>query len=352
MPHIDILEPKTHAFRNLIGQIPLTNVKDYEKSITVDLVKHDNPADMLKGTYGFVKATWSLDGKDAERASQGTMEEALDQMLSGKALGLGLETVDFIFRISGITRIDTHQIVRQRIGVTFSQQCSGDQFWTHQNCLIEPSIYMNERARYVFLESMLTAKYAYAEMVSSEGISIQAARSILPHCLETFIFMKVNLATLLFFHQKRIDDGSQTWQLNNIAQKMADKVCEVFPQLKEVFERNKTRFTFQTDASKDRKNTFSTGLYVPDPDTFDYHSRDFLYERTKKEMHLVGDKYIKPCLELYYWGTQEIEYSSFRDIKRAYEVLDEDNKNHPYRSNNQIRTLAELKNEDLKQKYL
>lgn len=321
MPHIDSLTPKPHAFPRLFGQLPLTRVRDYSRSIKVDLVKHDDPSTMLNGTYDFAKATWSEDGRESERATLQEKEDALSQMLAGKTLQLGLETVQFIFRISGITRIDTHQIVRQRVGVTFSQQCSGDQFWTHHDVLVEPSIKQELGPYSAFLTTALQSKQVYQEMLDTQKISVQAARSILPHCLETFVFMRIDLATLLFFHQKRIDDGSQTWQMNEVAQQMADRVIEIFPQTAVAFEKSKTRFKFQVEASKDRTNSFSTGLYLPSPDNFEYHDQDFLYPQTKNKMHLVGDHKVDEFPTEYYLGTSRLSESEYKEFKAEYELV-------------------------------
>jgi thymidylate synthase (FAD) len=318
MPHNKNLEPKKHPFRVLFGQRPLTCFKDYRKSIKVELIKYDDRESMLRGTYDFVKATWSEDGRESERASESEMQDALKAMLSGKALGLGLETVNFMFKISGITRIDTHQIVRQRIGVTFSQQCTGDRFLNHNDVLVEESIAKYPDILERFIDSTLKCKMCYSRMVDSLDISIQAARSILPHNLETFIFMNTNLATLLFFYQKRIDDGSQTWQMNEISRQMADEVCRVFPELSEVFEKNKSKFKLQREASADRKNTFSTSLYVPNVDEFDYHERDFLYQKKKNEMNFTNT----PIEDRYYWGFRRISKEMYDEIKKAYSLLD------------------------------
>jgi thymidylate synthase ThyX len=340
MPHVDTLMPKKHAFAIRFGQRPLTAFKNYRDAIKVDLIKWDDPSAMMKGTYDFVKATWSEDGKESSRATEREMEYALQQMMEGKALGLGLETMNFMFRISGITRIDTHQIVRQRIGVTFSQQCSGDQFWHHQNCLVEPSIYYSpDWNRYK--EFTLEAKNLYAQLCD-DGISIQAARSVLPHNLETFIFMNTNLATLLFFHQKRIDDGSQTWQINEIAQQMANEASAKFPALFEMFEKNKKRFKFQRDASADRQNTFSTALYLPEEDNFEYHKRDFLYDQRKKDMHGVGpaNRLTHAFTPKYYWGHLELTEAEYWYIYNEYKILDENIHDNPKLSNEGIRTMA------------
>ena len=342
MPHNPELSPKKHSFRVLFGQKPLTKFKDYRKAIKVDLIKWDDPVQMLKGTYDFVKATWSEDGKESERANEEEMRFALKQMLSGKALGLGLETVNFMFRISGITRIDTHQIVRQRIGITFSQQCTGDRFLTHNDVLIEESIAKDPINLSHFINATLSAKNAYAYM-NDHGISIQAARSILPHNLETFIFANMNLMTLLFFHQKRIDDGSQTWAINVIAQQMADEVCKVFPDLYEVFEKNKTKFKFQTEASKDRQNTFSTSLYIPKNDTdFDYHERDFLYPQKKLEMHFTET----PIPDFHFWGHEKVTPDQYEFAKKKYDELDKDIHENSW-SNDEIKERAEKLNNEI-----
>jgi thymidylate synthase (FAD) len=328
--HNPTLIPKHHAFRVLFGQEPLTHFKDYASSIKVDLIKYDDRETSLKGTYDFVKATWSEDGKESDRASTEEMQEALSAMLSGKALGLGLETISFIFRISGITRIDTHQIVRQRIGVTFSQQCTGDRMMHHNDVLVEESIANNEIELSHFIDATLSCKNTYAAMID-DGISIQAARSILPHNLETFIFMKIDLSTLLFFHKKRIDNGSQTWQINLIAQQMADEVSRVYPEMREVFERNKKAFKFQREASADRKNTFSTGLYIPEEDEFEYHDRDFLYPQKKNKMHFTNT----PIEDMYFIGLQRITKEKYDFAKKVYAGLDLDIKSNHY-SNQEI----------------
>lgn len=318
MPHNPDFQPKPHAFARRYGQIPLTKFRNYADAIDVELIQHTPLNQMLDGVYDFIKATWSNDGFEAIRATNSEKKEALMQMLSGKALPLGLETVQFIFRISGISRIDTHQIVRQRIGVTFSQQCSGDQFWNHQNALVEPSIHKKEFMRREYIWHTLEAKRLYAKMVSN-GVSIQAARSILPHNLETFLFMRCDLATLLMFYKKRIDYGSQTWQLNEIANQMAGEVMDAYGAwMAEPFTKAGKQFTFQKDAGKDRKNTFSTSLYLPDPDDFDYHEHDFLYPKKKYEM-LELDYEFEP---FYYWGDREIDREQYNEISDLYANLD------------------------------
>ena len=102
MSHNPALEPKKKAFRVLFGQKPLTRFKDYKSAIKVELMEPEPEEKMMKRIYNFVKATWSEDGHEADRATPEQMQDALDSMLSGKALGLGLETINLTFLISGI----------------------------------------------------------------------------------------------------------------------------------------------------------------------------------------------------------------------------------------------------------
>jgi thymidylate synthase (FAD) len=340
MPHNPELTPKKHKFKILFGQIPLTHFKDYRKSIKVQLVEPEPKEKMMKRIYGFVNSTWADNIEELEGTEEQQLD-ALNQMLSGKALQLGLETVNLTFLISGITRVDTHQIVRQRIGVTFSQQCTGDRFLHHNDVLVEQIFNQDELLLNEYINATLECKNLYAEMIDAE-ISIQAAREILPHNLETFIWMHTNLLTLLQFHAKRIEDGSQTWTMNEIAQQMADETIKAYPELFGVFEKNKKKFTFQKEASKDRENTFSTSLYLPRENDFDYNERDFLYQRGKQAMHAIND----PIEDKYFWGYVELKKETFDMIKMRYDRFNLDVEQADW-SNEEIKTQAESLNQDL-----
>jgi thymidylate synthase (FAD) len=320
MPNNTLLEPKKKAFANKIGQVPLTVFKDYRKTIKVTLMNPEPEESMMNRIYSFVKATWADSPEELENATKEQKEDALNQMLSGKALGLGLETVNLTFTIAGISHIDAQQITRQRVGVTFSAQCTGDRFLTHNDVLVEECIAQDKDLLHDFIMSTLKTKMCYSHLVNSGKVSIQAARCILPRNIETFYNMNTNLSTLMFFHQKRIENESQTWQMNEVAQQMADEVCKAYPQLKEVFERNKKKFKFQKEAAADRKNSFSTSLYIPKDDEFEYNDKDFLYPKTKGEMHYTNT----PIETSYYWGFEQVNKGQYETIKTAYDVFDKE----------------------------
>ena len=331
MTHVDSLIPKKHPFRIIFGQKPLTHFKDYRKSIKVELLNPEPKEQMMKRIYQFVRATWADSPDQNSNPTEEQMKDGLNAMLSGKSLGLGLEATNLTFKISGISRVDLQQIVRQRIGVVYSVQCTGDRDLRHNEILVEESIAKDSTVLDRFIRAINSTKESYVDMVDSQNVSIQAARLVLPECREGFMFMNTNLSTLIFFHQKRIDDGSQTWEINRIAQLMADAVCEVYPEMKDVFEKNKKKFKFQRDASADRTNTFSTGLYLPKVDDYDYHTRDVMYPMTKEEMHFTNT----PIEDTYYWGYKKVS-------EKEYELIES-----KYRENNKLVHEKSLSNQDI-----
>lgn len=348
MPHVNNLIPKKHPMKLLFGQKSLTKFEDYRQSIKVELLNPEPKDQMMRRIYQFVKATWADSSDENSNPTIEQMEEALNAMLSGKSLQLGLEATNLTFKISGITRIDLQQIVRQRIGVVFSVQCSGDRDIRHNSILVEECIAQESDLLQSYIDSVLHAKNSYEKMTDSLKISIQAARSIIPESRELFMLMNTNLSTLLFFHQKRIEDGSQTWQINEIAQQMADSVCEVYPEMKEVFERNKSKFKFQKEASADRKNSFSTGLYIPKVDEFEYHNMDFLYPVKKVDMHFTGTP-IKP---MYFWGMQEVSEDQYNFIKNEYSKLNIEIRENHYSNEGILEKARALNSEILPQLQL
>lgn len=334
--HNPELVPKKHPYKMQFGQKPLTHFRDYRKAINIELLEPESEEQMMKRLYRFVRATWEDSPNDNLHPTEQQMKEGLDAMLSGKALGLGLEATSLTFVISGITRVDLQQIVRQRVGVTFSVQCTGDRDLRHSPILIEESVAQDPVLLQQVIDSHLLPKKTYADLLDSDKVSIQAARMFLPESREMHMYMHTNLSTFLFFYQKRIDDSSQTWQINEVVRKMAEEICKVYPQMKPVFEKASTSFKMAKNAEADRSSTFATALYIPKIDSYEYHERDYLYNKTKEEFNFTNT----PIPDTYYWGDKRITQEQYEDIKRQYaessKVVDEQ-----HMSNAQIRTLNE-----------
>ena len=123
MPHNPKVPKRAKPASVLQNVKPKTTFKDALDAVTVDLISR--PDEHLNlAAYAFQKATWAdkpyVPGKD--EAVDAEVLRTLDiEAVKGNGLPLSLELFDFIFAVSGISRIITHQIVRTRIGATYSQ---------------------------------------------------------------------------------------------------------------------------------------------------------------------------------------------------------------------------------------
>lgn len=317
MSHNPDLTPKRHPYKLSFGQRPLTRFHDYRKAISVKLIEPESKDQMMRRLYRFVRATWEDSPEDNQNPTQEQMRDGLNAMLSGQALGLGLEATSLTFEISGITRADLQQIVRQRVDVTFSVQCTGDRDLRHNPILIEESIAQDPELLRRVMYVNLIAKETYANLLDSRKVSIQAARLHLPEAREMHMYMRTSISTLLFFYQKRIDDSSQTWQINEVARKMAEEVCKVYPEMEAVFKKYSTKFTMAKNAEADRGSTFATALYLPKVDSYEYHNRDYLYDKTKEDFNWTNT----PTEDRFFWGTEEITEDQYKFINDFYKQL-------------------------------
>ena len=126
--------------------------------------------------------TRSLD--DVSRMSTEEKLEQLEYMFN--TIQTPFEFVDYIFRISEISRATTHQMVRTRTA-SFQQESMRaadvrDHSWSGPN----DSFYDN---------TIASSINKYAELIDY-GMPIQDARGVLPTAIHTSILMKANLRTL------------------------------------------------------------------------------------------------------------------------------------------------------------
>jgi len=284
MPHDPNIHPQQKPADVLRGEVPRTAFVDNLDSVKVTLIHWPDPRMDLVG-HAFQSATWAddpyLPGENEK------LDKDLDKKLrilafEGKGLPLSLELYDFVFSVSGISRIVTHQLVRNRIGATYSQQCSGDKDWRHHRALVPRSVYHEPELWSRFREQVLASKMLYAEMLDTLKIPILDARRILPHCLETFIYVKFNLVTLSSFIHKRDCVQTQEPETVMVARRMREAVLARFPQLAGLLQ-NQCRIGRCYYATSDR--TVGTSMFLPDEDhDFPYNKENFIYGQTVHEM--------------------------------------------------------------------
>jgi thymidylate synthase (FAD) len=116
------------------------------------------------------------------------------------------EHIVFRFKISNVSRVLSHQLVRYRTGVSFTQK---SQRSTQPSTFLLPkSIATNERYREVAVESIGCVYDAYKKLVES-GVSEEDARYILPNGTETEIIMTMNGRELITAGKQRLCQEAQ-----------------------------------------------------------------------------------------------------------------------------------------------
>ncbi|MHA1156287.1 MAG: FAD-dependent thymidylate synthase, partial [Candidatus Heimdallarchaeota archaeon] len=142
------------------------------------------------------------------------------------------EHVNFTFRISGVSRVTSHQLVRHRMA-SFSQESQrysdplevGQKDWA----VIPDSILENSKARKIaedFLQQSIDARKQLDEL----GIELEDSRYLLPNATKTAVVMSMNARSLWNFFNFRICNRAQ-WEIRRLAQMIFYLVNDAAPAL-------------------------------------------------------------------------------------------------------------------------
>lgn len=118
-----------------------------------------------------------------------------------------LEHASFTFKISGISRSCSHQLVRHRIA-SYSQQSQRYVKLDNPNWVL-PTNYMPyddeaERLERVMLASCEKSLEAYEKLINGYGCESDEARCVLPNAAPTIIVITMNIRTLMNFFNERL----------------------------------------------------------------------------------------------------------------------------------------------------
>ena len=126
------------------------------------------------------------------------------------------EHIYFTFKIEGISRACSHQLVRHR-HCSFTQRsqryCSEEGFHT----VVPESIYSNN-VRDEYLDFMNATDYFYRRF-QAEGVPNEDARYILPNACTTDLYLSCNLRELIHICNERLCSRAQ-WEIRELVQKM------------------------------------------------------------------------------------------------------------------------------------
>lgn len=300
MPVNNNLKQKEFPMEIKFGKEPKTNFRNNLESISVKLIMAPDLQDIINCCIPFANATWLDEPMSKKQIYNMTAEGQilfLHHIFQRKILPQTLENISLTFEIDGITLQEVTHILRNR-RATFSAECSGDKFLHDKEFLIPTAIQNshgdgwdsngvpkenNFLGRY--REICLMAKQLYCDMVDSKEISIQDARYIMPRCLETFYYMRMDLGEALRFIYDRIDRQIQPQSDNIIAYKMMLALCEKYPILVKTIGAN--YMNRKADwYCKTARQFRSTNWYRPneDNDCFEYNEKDFVYDKRRDDL--------------------------------------------------------------------
>lgn len=164
-----------------------------------------------------------------------------------------LEHISFTFGVEGISRSLSHQLVRHRIGSSYSQKSqryvSEDGF----SYVIPEDIKNNPSALHIFTETMEYIQLAYVDIadklmsgycmqkpiedMSNDNLvrglkksAMENARAVLPNACETKIIVTMNARALLNFFNLRCCNRSQK-EIRDLADEMLRQVKSIAPSV-------------------------------------------------------------------------------------------------------------------------
>ena len=140
-----------------------------------------------------------------------------------------LEFADFSFRISGVSRALTHQLVRHRMA-SYAQRsqryCVEDGF----EFVTPTSISGKPEADQIYQSVIKNIQKSYNDLIAL-GVPAEDARMLLPNACTSVICVKMNLRELIHFCNERLCACAQ-WEIRAMAREMVKAVVAVEPELK------------------------------------------------------------------------------------------------------------------------
>ncbi|MBY9001192.1 MAG: FAD-dependent thymidylate synthase [Candidatus Heimdallarchaeota archaeon] len=133
----------------------------------------------------------------------------------------------FVFYISGISRVTSHQLIRKRLA-SFSQQSQRYVSAENFEYIIPEDIKQSPFAE-KYKDIVNQSHELYQEMVSTD-ITKEDARYILPNATSTQLIASMNGHALIDLLVRRICLRSQ-WEIRELAELMLDEVTKVAPTI-------------------------------------------------------------------------------------------------------------------------
>lgn len=142
------------------------------------------------------------------------------------ALNGVFEWITLVFQVEGVTRAFTHQLVRHRVGFSFSQESMRFTQVAPVKAMAGPSILKNQTALKVWNDTLEQIDFAYQEL-QGLGVETQDARGILPTNVLTKIGFSTNYRSLVQLCGDRLCLQAQD-EWRTVVHNMKDEVRRVW----------------------------------------------------------------------------------------------------------------------------
>ena len=137
------------------------------------------------------------------------------------------EHITFTFLITGGSRIMTHQLVRHRMA-SYLQMSQRAVPMASLELIVPPTIPGDMRQQW--FEAMQNCFQLY-EKLQELGIPRGDARYIMPHGMETRVWMTINARSLLHFFKERLINPGAQWEIKEVAKQMHTAVMKICPTI-------------------------------------------------------------------------------------------------------------------------
>lgn len=140
-----------------------------------------------------------------------------------------MEHVSFTFAIDGISRACSHQLVRHRVGASYSQKSQRYVKEKQFEYVMPPKIAARPDLAAKFEQAMFDMQHVYEQLLAAD-VPAEDARFVLPNAATTSLVLTMNVRSLWHFFQLRCCQRAQ-WEIRALANAMLAEVRQVAPLL-------------------------------------------------------------------------------------------------------------------------
>ena len=126
------------------------------------------------------------------------------------------EHIYFTFKIEGISRACSHQLVRHR-HCSFTQRSQRYCSETGRGVVTPPSIH-EEFCYPIYMDGIMDATYVYNNLIG-DGVPKEDARYLLPNACTTDLYLSCNLRELIHIANERLCTRAQ-WEIRELVEQM------------------------------------------------------------------------------------------------------------------------------------